>query len=303
MSKTYTISFTTVDLDQLLKVLYSQTTIPDENAIRLISQINKEVQKSSPLTTGKKNLLANDQLDLTLAGATETYRRYRVDHSLAESMPSLPQSPETIAFYQPDPNQHQPDRNFEKPDSIHAVVQALETIAHCLAQQNRPLSQPLGFTATYRKEVIYCEAQHGTSWHLLNEWGQPIPLTARALTCLVQSLEVQQNVPVPKINLHVQADKLYCLESPCYSLFSKTLLLSLASLPAQHLKQRITLEPVQSKNSSELFCRVYYQGTPVTNAYGKNPPWPAVLKRVLENLEQANGQLRPLGMGNPYTLG
>ena len=87
MSKTYTISFTTVDLDQLLKVLYSQTTIPDENAIRLISQINKEVQKSSPLN---QNLLANDQLDLTLAGATETYRRYRVDHSLAESMPSLP---------------------------------------------------------------------------------------------------------------------------------------------------------------------------------------------------------------------
>ncbi len=292
MSKTYTISFTTVDLDQLLKVLYSQTVIPDETAIRLISEINREVHKSSPLKLDSQNLLTNEQLDLTLSGARETYQRYRLEHSFKES---VSHSPEVIALYQPaglldDPNA------FEKPDSINAVVQALETIADCLAQQNRPQAQPLGFTATYRKEIIYCEAQHGTCWHLLNEWEQPIPITARALTCLVQSLEVKQNIPIPKLHLHVQADKLYCLESPCYSLFSKTLLLSLASLPAQQLKQPITLEPVQSKNSSELLCRVYYQGSLVANAYGKNPHWPAVLKRVLENLEQANGKLHSVGM-------
>lgn len=263
--------------------------------IRLIAQINKEVHKSSPLKLDNRNLLANEELDLSLPGARETYQRYRVDHSLPESLSSLPQSPEPIALYQPAGFLN--DANaFEKPDSLNAVVQALETIADCLTQQNRPQAQPLGFTATYRKEVIYCEAQHGTCWHLLNEWEQPIPITARALTCLVQSLEVKQNISIPKLHLHVQADKLYCLESPCYSLFSKTLLLSLASLPAQQLKQPITLEPVQSKNSPELLCRVYYQGTPVTNAYGKNPNWPAVLQRVLKNLEQANGQLRPLGM-------
>lgn len=167
-----------------------------------------------------------------------------------------------------------------------SIAQTLETI---VPQLPMPTPQSLGFTTHYRREIIYCEAHRGSYWHLRNEWQQLIPIHGRALTCIVQGLITQglkTDDPEPKLQLNVQADKLYGLALPLKSLLTTTLLTAIDQLSAQQLQLPITIEPIELPNTQELTCRVYYQGS-LLKLPEIGQPLPRLIKHIQSKLQES----------------
>jgi hypothetical protein len=259
MSTSHSIPFDPAELDQLLRILYGQQAIADDAAIRMIAKINNHVHAHSPLRISSRKL----RMDLPLSEVAEIYHRYRRKNDLT----SLPCT----------------SLNSTE-DPLVNIALTLERIATHLTY---PHPQNLGFNTHYRKEMIYCESQYGSYWHLLNDWQQPIPLNARTLTCVVHNLKIVRGSSHSedlKLHLHVQADKPYCLESPCNSLFSKTLLLSIAHLSPLQLRLPITIEPLESPKHHAFICRLYSQGSPISYKISSSISWPILIRSLKKNL-------------------
>lgn len=77
--KMYRVEFEPSELEQLLKVLYEQTVLQDEAAIRLIAKINAEVHSQSMLNFNGQQPESDHAFDIKIMTATETYHRHRTD--------------------------------------------------------------------------------------------------------------------------------------------------------------------------------------------------------------------------------
>ncbi|MEY2976423.1 MAG: hypothetical protein ACO3NK_04890 [Prochlorotrichaceae cyanobacterium] len=268
----HSITFEPTELDKLINILYLQTSMPDEQAISLIAKINGSVHKGSVLKEFKQNLLSNENLDLALVSATETYYQYRHKRLL-----STLSKEENYKISTP------VDPLVKITKTLEQIAQTLETIVPHLPAQR------LGFTNHYRQEIIYCEAKQGSYWHLRHEQTPPLAIHGQALTCIPQALNiVTAESAEPKLHLHVQADKFYCLEIPNKGLFTAQILRSIAQLSPAQLQQPITIEPLELPDSQELTCQIYYQGAPITDMPGIPPPLSHLIQQVQIKLQQAS---------------
>jgi len=280
-SDEHEIQFQPSELDKLINILYLQNSIDDYEAINLIAKIHRQVHQVSILK--QKDLLSNQNLDQSVANPQETYYQYRQKRLLAKAKT-------TKQKLSGDPS---PLGSLDPQNPLMTIVQTLESIADTLNTivTHLPAAPPqsLGFTANYRREIIYCEARHGSYWHLRNEWQQLIPIHGRGLTCIIQSLNtIKTAAGELKLHLHVQADKLYCLELPVKGLLTTTLLNALVHLTPQQLQLPITIEPVEHSYLQELTCNVYYQGTSVVKTTEIPQPLPTLIKYIQSKLQQAS---------------
>jgi|GEM_PF-2705716 hypothetical protein len=284
---TYQFEFQPQELEKLLKVLYLQTTIEDDQVILLIAKIHKEVHRVSVLTS--KNLFVNKDLDQSLISAKEAYYQYREKRILPQFDATILET-QTMDSLTTDPPSLDPP-SLDLSTTLMTIVQTLQSIAQTLEtivpQLPTKPAQSLGFTTHYRREIIYCEARHGGYWHLRNEWQQLIPIHGRALTCIVQSLRsLTSDNQELKLQMNVQADKLYCLELPVKSFLTTALLAAIEQLSSQQLQLPITIEPVELPNGPELTCKVYYQGS-LLNIPEFPQPLPQLIKQIQSKLQES----------------
>ena len=181
---------------------------------------------------------------------------------------------------------------------LETIAQYLATIAESLYPKKQESQPQLGFTNLEKRITIYCQPHGVSPWYMLDDRQNVIPIAARVLTCIIQSIDTQSNTHKPKFYINVLGDKPYCLETLCHSIFSKSFLLAIASLTPQQLQEPLTLEPIPYQNQQDLLCRVYHKGamvsnTLITRTWGKHPQWTQVLQRAVENLAMAQGHIIP----------
>jgi hypothetical protein len=274
MPYNYTISLTNVEVDQILKVLYYQQSVTDDTAINLLAKLNRAIHERNGIRGSRQP--SQRDLDLSRVATAETYHRYRAKR-LQTSNSEMALSNSTTTEISPAANNR----------TVEAIASSLDTIANCLINQQ----QQLGFGITPGKRMIYCDGSQSQTWYYLSEQQQPIPIGAPALTCRVQGVEFLQQQQRWKTHCHVQADRLYCLESDYNSPFSKALLLAFACLSAEQLKHPITIEALPTPNQTGLTCRVYAAGVQILNKFGKTPKWKDVARQAIKHVEIANGRL------------
>jgi hypothetical protein len=266
--KMYSIEFSPSELEQLLKVLYQQTVLQDEAAIRLIAKINAEVHAQSMLNSNGQNPSSNYDLDIKMMTAAETYHRYRTDH-----LGDVPRKIDDLG-----------ESASESSPVLRKIAESLETITAHLNQEYR---EPLGFVPCYPQLVVYRDAQIGRYWYQVNAQRQMISIAARALTCRVQSISlIRDKSGESQINLLVQADQVYRLNIPSKSVFGKTLILGLASLSPAQLRSPITIEPVRSSSRQVVTCKLYQQGGVLRHSTCPAVHWPTLIQELQQKLEQ-----------------
>ena len=262
----YSVEFSPSELEQLLKVLYEQTVLRDEAAIRLIAKINVDVHTQSLLNLNEQKFISDYDYDFDtkMMTATETYHRYRSDR--LEDLPNPIDNPE------------------ESSGVLRKIAESLDAITEHLNQEH---SEALGFVPCYQQLVVYRDDQIGRYWYQVNAQRQMIPIAARVLNCRLQSIDlVREKSGESKIDLSVQADKLYRLNIPCKSVFGKTLILGLASLSPIQLRSPITIEPVRSSSRQFVTCKLYQRGVVLRYTPPSAVHWPTVIRELQQKLEQ-----------------
>ena len=91
LENNYSLNIDSFQLEQLLRVLYTQTIIQDEIAIHLISLINQELHRRSPIRNSNTNLLTNGEIDQSYIHAEETYYQYRKRHGVGQNLSEQPE--------------------------------------------------------------------------------------------------------------------------------------------------------------------------------------------------------------------
>lgn len=179
-------------------------------------------------------------------------------------------------------------------------AQALEQIAHELRKLTEalaPSKQLLGFGGAPKSQTyVFCNRKHGGVWYGLNAQNQPEIIEHAALTGYIRKLEFKQverrKEETHKLHCHIEADRLYVLESGSKAHFTKGLLSAIASIPWDELSKPITIYPQPSTENSEvLFCNVYQGDQQVFAPYDDKTDWAAIAKTATSNVRLANGEL------------
>jgi hypothetical protein len=123
---------------------------------------------------------------------------------------------------------------------------------------------------------------------MLSDEGKQIPIYERALTGVINEIEVDKKVETSygeaeKTDLHILADKPYIIRSGSESYFSKSLLLSLDILSYEQLLQPLTIA-VSPGEKAIVFCTIYhpvtYRSVGVSWDGHKEIDWQALGKKV-----------------------
>jgi hypothetical protein len=176
-------------------------------------------------------------------------------------------------------------------------AEALEKILKELQQLRAdltPTRQPLGFGEAPKSEVwIFCNREKGGLWYVLDSQGKAVDIEHSALTGYIRKLEftkpVRRGEETDKLNCIIEGDKLYVLESGASVQFSKGLLIAIASLSPDELKQPITIVPEPSaKNEEVLFCNIYQGNQQVFAPYDDQTNWRKVSRVAIDAVRAAN---------------
>lgn len=129
------------------------------------------------------------------------------------------------------------------------------------------LTQALGFGPAPWPVYVYCNRQHGGNWYTIQD-GDPVVINHEALTGIPLGITFpkveRRGKETIKINVEVQADRRYVLESGYDSQFAKSLLCALAAFPPGALAGiPVTFVPQPGSDPSVLFCRVFVDGQPI----------------------------------------
>jgi hypothetical protein len=308
--RNYTLTFSSTELNQLLKLLYYQDLIADQAAIEIIAKINTSLQTQGNLQHVPGMEVGSHDPQTILSMATDTYYRYREQYNPGGA-PSW-SAPPPPAAEQPWPEQpwsshalasqgghngalqsrdsdpfldHSgayPGGFGENQQLLNRIAQSLDVMANYFVQQN-----PLGFRQEAVERVIYCDASQGGTWYYLGDDDEPMLIFTPVLTCKVQRLEFTQVDQGWKLRLHVMADRAYCLEGDYNSAFSKAMLLALASLSPQKLRQPVIVECFCLPTHPEPTCRLYSNGAQVLHSFGTTPKWRDIARQALLNVEGA----------------
>ena len=119
----------------------------------------------------------------------------------------------------------------------------------------------LGFGAIPKPQYVFVSRDTEHCWYMLSEDERQIPISDKALTGLITSIEVNKIVETrfgerKKTDLYILADKPYIVRSGSDSYFSKGLLLSLDALTFEQLQNPITIAVIPG-DTRAVFCKIY----------------------------------------------
>jgi hypothetical protein len=272
----YAIVFSPIELDQILRVLYVQTTIEDKDAIQMIAKINMAVHQESTISPNHQNLLVNQNLNLSIINATEVYNRYHRNYD---------------SYYAYGTNTVTPNSPNSQSYPISPVSNLLEAIGSTLQQMSQTLeniashlshSPKLGFSEPV---TIYCELYQGHYWYQKNAEQQKVPIRAKQLGFMLKGVEVRYRQGKPKVIFLAEGDKLYHLESLASSLFTTTFLALVNSLSPHQLQRALILEPLEDPETFELTCQLYQDGALISLRGSLPLPWANLVQQIQDKLK------------------
>ena len=168
--------------------------------------------------------------------------------------------------------------------SLTQQQQLLEKILSALSKPQLGLHNDAGICK------IYCNRQHSSLWYTLTN-GEPIPVTATALTGYLKELRFEQTERrgklCHKLIATIQADRVFLLESGYDTHFSKGMLAAVALLAPRQLLQPITIQPQPGDDDSVLFCRIWCGTECVKVSYDESVDWREIAKRAIANVKAA----------------
>lgn len=167
------------------------------------------------------------------------------------------------------------------------IAVALHTQTETLREILAYLKQPkLGFTDAPTLYPIYANRSNGCLWYTMQD-GEPLPLPHAAITGYVTALKFEKverrGKESVKLQLFLQGDRPYRLESGYDSHFSKCLLCAIATTPRAQLQtQPLTIMPQAGDDESVLFARVFMDGQQVIAPYSDETDWRRVAQMAKE---------------------
>jgi hypothetical protein len=145
-------------------------------------------------------------------------------------------------------------------------------------------TQPLGFGKRQEPAYIFVKWDGATVWYQRDKHqGLNHPILERDLTGYIVNVwrfdrvDATTQEKVPRLNVHIRADKDYIVQTGFYTNFSKTFLAGLLELEPPTLKEPLTLVVETNEGTRQggrgyrpaLFCRVEWRGTRMTPVVGK----------------------------------
>lgn len=170
-------------------------------------------------------------------------------------------------------------------------------LLQAILEELRAAKQPLGFGHPPKARTIYANRQYPSClWYFWNgAKNEPEPIECQALTGMVERLEIEQKEYKGKldlkVNLHIQAERRYVIQSGLETQFAKGLLYMLSMLPISALAQPLAISVEPGETEQVLFCRLYNPATgkAVYAPYPENTDWQTVTERAVRKIDQANG--------------
>jgi 3',5'-cyclic AMP phosphodiesterase CpdA len=154
----------------------------------------------------------------------------------------------------------------------------------------------LGFCDPPKTRYIYANRQYPDClWYFWNG-GKNChePIEPHALTGVIEKIEIEEKdfrgKPDPKVNIYVNADRPYVIQSGIETLFTKGLIYTLSKLPIEAFKKPIMIAVEAGDTDSVLFSRVYNPatGAQVFAPYAEPVEWTAVIARAIDKVNQAH---------------
>lgn len=157
--------------------------------------------------------------------------------------------------------------------------------------------QLLGFAPNPR--YIYANRRYDNClWYFWNgARGEHEPIESNALTGIVDRLVIDEKTfkgkVERKLNLHVDADRHYVIQTGFKTQFAQGLLYALSELPVNALSRAITIGVEAGESDEVLFCRVTSPRTGkrfYAQYKAEEIDWEALAQRAIANIDRAHGR-------------
>ena len=149
---------------------------------------------------------------------------------------------------------------------------------------------PLGFGKKPQPTYVFIKHTPQSLWYSRDkQQGENIPIIDRDLVGYLRNvwrfdrLDQSTHETVPKLMLHVHADREYIIQSGLSTNFSKSLLVGLLELPLEALQEPLTLlveDNAGGKGRPTVFARLEWQGSRVKPTFDKNASTEALLTLI-----------------------
>lgn len=189
------------------------------------------------------------------------------------------------------------------------MTTSIDTAAHILAaltRQNELLTKilesvnkpELGLLTTPPGTIrVYCNRDRcpGALWYTLNEAREPVALPAKAIRGFVRNLRFEQTErrgkEVWKVYTLLDCRNVsYELESGLDSVFTRGLLMAIATIEPSELQQAIAVGVAPGDDESVLLCRVWRpDNSLVFGKWDEQTDWRAVAQAATSNVKAAAG--------------
>jgi hypothetical protein len=151
-------------------------------------------------------------------------------------------------------------------------------VAEAVAEAIAP-KQALGFGSAPKAEVwVFCNREKGGLWYQLDGDGKGVEIKETALTGYIRKLEftkpIRRGEETDKLNIIIEGDCRYLLESGAKVNFSKGILHTIVHMTPEQLSQPVVIAPQASKNNDEvLFCNIHQNGKQLYFPYNDQTDW------------------------------
>lgn len=183
-------------------------------------------------------------------------------------------------------------------DTAAQLLAALTKQNDLLQQILESLNQPIfGLLTTTPGTIrVYCNRDRcpDALWYTLSQSREPVALEAKAIRGYVRQLRFEQTERrgKPTWKLYTLLDcgqSAYELESGFDSVFSKGLLMAIASLKREELKQPIAIGVAPGDDESVLLCRVWQSNnSPVFAKWDEQTDWKVVAQQAITNVKHVS---------------
>lgn len=184
-------------------------------------------------------------------------------------------------------------------DSTAQLLAALTRQNDLLTKILESLNKPeLGLLTTSPGTVrVYCNRDRcpGALWYTLNEAREPVALPAKAVRGYIRQIRFEQTERRGKevwklYTLLNCGNAAYELESGHDSVFTKGLLMAIATMEPEELKQPISVGLAPGDDESVVLCRVWRSdNSPVFGKWDEETNWKAVSQQAISNVKAAAG--------------
>jgi hypothetical protein len=166
------------------------------------------------------------------------------------------------------------------------------------AARSNAAAVPLGFSSPPKPRFIYANRQYNDClWYFWNgARNEHEPIESTAITGWVEKLEIEEKEfrgrTEAKVNLTLRADRPYVIQAGLDTIFARSLIYTLAKLPAEAFRQPVMIAVEPGDTEAVLFCRIYNpaNGKSVFAPYPEDTDWRATAQRAIHKIEQIHAQ-------------